>query len=98
MSTKKKKQKRVARVKQSVPDFDEVQNHILDSYALINVGYNLLLESSDGKNEKQNHATIAITHGVRLLREASGQLDEAASYLRVYCSRCGAEEEEGDAS
>ena len=90
--------KTVARVKQSVPDFDDVQNDILDSYALIYVGYNLLLESSDGKNERQNHATIALTHGVRLLKKASGQLDEAASDLRVYCSQCGAEQEEGGES
>jgi hypothetical protein len=100
MSTKKKTKKRktTARGEKKVRDFDDVQNDILDSYSLIHVGYNLLLESSDGRNEKQHHAIIALTHGVKLLEKASGQLDESASYLRRYCSQCDVELEQGDAS
>jgi hypothetical protein len=100
VSTKKKTKKRktTARGAKKVRDFDDVQIDILDSYSLIQIGYDLLLESSDGKNEKQSHAIIALTYGVKLLEKASGQLDEAASYLRIYCSQCGAEHDQGGAS
>jgi hypothetical protein len=90
---KTKKLKRVARVKKSIPDFDDVQIAILDSCALVSVGYDLLLASSDGKNRQDGCAFVVITHGVELLKISSDQLGEAASYLRRYCSQCGVEQE-----
>jgi hypothetical protein len=92
------KRKTVARVKKSARDFDDVQIDILDSCALVCVGYDLLLASSDGKNSQESRAFVVLSHGVHLLTKASGQLDEAASGLRWCCSQCGVEQEQGGES
>jgi hypothetical protein len=78
MSSKKtKKRKKGARVEKSVPDVEEIHNVILDSYALISIGYKTILERAHGGDEEHSHAIVAMHHGVKLLKKASDELDQA---------------------
>jgi hypothetical protein len=86
MSTKKtKKQKKAKRVEKEAPDFDDIHNDILDSYALISVGYQIILENADGGDDECSHAIVAMHHGVKLLRKAADRFEKENSRLGSFC-------------
>jgi hypothetical protein len=74
-----KKQKTVARVEKTVPNFDNVHRSIRDSYALICVGYQLILEKDD------RYAVVLLQKGVKLLGEARNSFAQANSRLLDFC-------------
>jgi hypothetical protein len=93
MSAKKKKtQKKTA----CIPEFDGIYNEIMDSYALLYVGYEMVLKEDD----EHGYATVLLHHAVSLLKKASIRLDEANSKLLRFCEDNGFEQaqEKGDES
>jgi hypothetical protein len=88
-----KKRKKVKRVEKSVPDFDDIHNAILDSYALIYLGHQTILERTDGGDEKCSHAIVVVDHGVKLLKEAADRFEKANSRLGSFCLQNHIEQE-----
>jgi hypothetical protein len=82
-----KTRKAVAHVEKSVPTFDAIVYDVLDSYGLLSLGFETLLANPEWEKEDRRNAIIGLDHGVRLLKKASGQLDEANIRLHAYCSQ-----------
>jgi hypothetical protein len=78
MSARKKKSRKKAAC---IPEFDGIYNEIMDSYALMYVGYQMVLKDDD----EHGYAVVLLHRGVNLLKQASIRLDEANSKLIGFC-------------
>ncbi len=83
--TQKKNQKKTA----CIPEFDGIYNEIMDSYALLYVGYEMVLKEHD----EHGYAVVLLHRGVDLLKQASICLDEANSKLVGFCNDNGIQQE-----
>jgi hypothetical protein len=84
MSARGGGRKKRARVDQ-VPDFDNIYNAVLDSHALVRVGYDIIVSGSDDRSEEYTQAIVAIHQGVILLKKAARRFEEANSRLSTFC-------------
>lgn len=85
MSRKKNKtQKKTA----AIPEFDGIYNEIMDSYALLHVGYEMVLKEED----EHGYATVLLHHAVSILKKASIRFDEENSNLIRFCEDNGFEQ------
>jgi hypothetical protein len=81
--SKNKKKKNGVIVEKQVPDFEAIQDTLLDSYSLIRVAYKIL-EAGD-EDDDHGHATGVLRHGETLLKQALEQFEDANMRLGRYC-------------
>jgi hypothetical protein len=72
-------------LEKKVPEFDDIQNVLLDSYALIFVAYGILVKGDAADDDEHGHATVVLQHGVNLLKQAADQFEDANSRLCEFC-------------
>ena len=70
-------------VEKQVPDFDDIENAVFESCALISVAYTILVAGDEDDHE--GHATVALRHGTDLLKQALGRFEDANSRLTRFC-------------
>jgi hypothetical protein len=87
MSAKKKKTQKKKTTR--LPELDGIYNEIMDSYALLYVGYEMVLKEDD----EHGYAVVLLHRGVNLLKQASIRLDEANSRLLGFCGDSGIQQE-----
>jgi hypothetical protein len=86
-SVKKKKMQKNKSTR--LPELDGIYNEIMDSYALLYVGYEMVLKEDD----EHGYAVVLLHRGVNLLKQASIRLDEANSRLLGFYSDSGVQQE-----
>ena len=73
----KKKRKAVVIVEKQVPDFDDIENDVFESYALISVAYTILVAGDE--DDHHGHAIVALRHGTNLLKQTVDRFDHERS-------------------
>ena len=78
-----KKPKKVVIVEKQVPDFDDIENAVFESYALISVAYTILVAGDE--DDHHGHAIVALRHGTNLLKQTVDRFDHANARLSRFC-------------